>query len=66
MTRRGDVHVVPLNDLIDHAMVIQCACRPSVERDPVDWDAVALVVHHAADGREHFEDGGVRYVRVDG
>lgn len=48
-----DYHVVPLNDLVQHLELRQCLCRPRVEELP---NGHAVVVHHAADGREAFEE----------
>ena len=47
----SDIHVVPLNDWLEHVELRQCWCRPSVE----DINGTALVTHHSADGREHSE-----------
>lgn len=44
---RGDVHVMPLDDWIIHSRSRYCECRPYTEE--------RMVVHHAADAREHFE-----------
>ena len=50
----GDVHVVPVNDLIDHATNgDDCVCGPDtepVERD--DGSIGYMIVHHSLDGRE--------------
>lgn len=54
MNRRADIHVLPLNDTIDHLELRECVCRPRIEKQS---DCPAVVVHHAADGREYFEDG---------
>ena len=51
----SDVHVVPVNDLIQHQEIRQCPCRPDVEIQP---NGNAVVVHHSADGREYFEPRG--------
>lgn len=48
----GDIHVVPVNDIIEHEDIRQCWCRPRIERADTPC---AIVVHHSADGREHFE-----------
>jgi hypothetical protein len=48
----GDVHVLPVTDLIDHTHD-DCPCGPAVE--PVvrgDGSVGWLVVHHSLDGRE--------------
>lgn len=50
----GDVHVLPLNDLIEHHESACCVCRPTVE----EYQAGRLIVHHSADGREYFEPDG--------
>lgn len=50
------LHIVPINDLIEHDTVGACPCGPRdhpVKRDDgsVGW----LVVHHSLDGREQIE-----------
>lgn len=50
------LHVVPLNDFIEHGIADTCPCGPTdqpVRRDDgsVQW----LVIHHSLDGREHSE-----------
>lgn len=48
-----DVHVVPVDDLIDHALDDDCGCGATPE--PVDRGDGAdgwLWVHHSLDGRE--------------
>lgn len=47
----GDVHVVPIGDLIDHEETEDCICGPDVEIHPECW----LVIHHSLDGRERHE-----------
>jgi len=51
----ADVHVLPVNDWVEHqhATGTECACGPTTEPVPrddgsMDW----MVVHHALDGRE--------------
>lgn len=53
----GDVHVTPVNDLIEHEISEDCPCGPSpdaVRRDDgsVGW---VLLLHHSLDGREAHE-----------
>jgi antitoxin (DNA-binding transcriptional repressor) of toxin-antitoxin stability system len=50
------LHVVPVNDLIDHDSADTCICGPRTE--PVQRDDGSygwLVVHHSLDGRERLE-----------
>lgn len=49
----SDLHVVPVNDLREHEMSMQCWCRPyrSVSE-------AIVVVHNSLDGREHAEQVG--------
>lgn len=50
------LHVIPLNDLIEHDTTGTCPCGPAdqpVRRD--DGSIRWLVVHHSLDGREHTE-----------
>lgn len=53
------IHTVPVNDLIEHySDGRDCPCGPEIvpiERD--DGSIAFQLVHHALDGREHFEDG---------
>lgn len=58
----GLVHVLPVNDVLEHLELRQCWCRPNVVTFP---DRAVIVVHHAADGREHFE-GDIRADIVEG
>ena len=54
-TADGAVHVVPLNDLIEHEPT-NCPCGPTMEavfRD--DGSNGWLVTHHSLDGREASE-----------
>lgn len=44
-------HVVPLNDLKEHALSVECWCRPKVDDDD------NIVVHNSMDGRELYERG---------
>jgi hypothetical protein len=47
------LHTYPINDLFEHELEgTGCWCEPHV-----DWDqpAEALVIHHAADGRDLWE-----------
>jgi hypothetical protein len=53
----GDVHVEPVNDLIEHdTSGGDCPCGPTtvpVERG--DGSIGYVITHHALDGREHSE-----------
>lgn len=53
----GDVHVLPINDLIDHEDAgSDCPCGPTVEPVPRDDGSMGwLIVHHSLDGREKRE-----------
>jgi hypothetical protein len=55
-TIRPDVHVTPIDDLREHEETRACWCGPRVEQEP---EASAVVVHHAADGRELVEEHGI-------
>jgi hypothetical protein len=48
------MHVLPLSDLREHEVSLECWC------DPVDDDGI--VVHNALDGREAYERGERRPV----
>jgi len=52
-----DVHVVPVNDTREHRDRRDCWCWPSVTREP---GCAAVVVHHAADGRDLVERHGLQ------
>jgi hypothetical protein len=52
----GDVHVMPRDDLIEHATSGDCTCGPRTE--PVEREDGSmgwLLVHHSLDGRERNE-----------
>lgn len=56
MVDDAPIHVLPVNDLIEHEESDACVCGPEtqpVERD--DGSMGWLVVHNALDGREHRE-----------
>lgn len=51
--RSNELHVVPVDDLIEHDTVGDCPCGPTtkpVERD--DGSNGWMVTHHSLDGRE--------------
>ena len=57
MTETDELHVVPLNDLVEHDTEGDCVCVPDarpVNRE--DGSAGWLMVHHSLDGREASED----------
>lgn len=45
-------HVVPIADLRDHELSLDCWCKPYV-----DEEEESLIIHNALDGREDFELG---------
>ena len=53
----GDVHVYPLDDLIEHDRSgAPCVCGP--ETEPIERDDGSIgyvIVHHSLDDRERFE-----------
>lgn len=56
VTRSGDgpmadVHVIPRNDQAPHVLTRKCVCGPRIEETALR----TIVVHAAADKREHFE-----------
>jgi hypothetical protein len=57
-SERGDVHVLPIGDLREHAESRYCWCGPRIEAVN-ETRQTALVVHHSADGRELVEQHGV-------
>lgn len=57
VTSRGifhDIHVVPVNDVVEHVESVLCWCRPRVEHMAM----TRMVTHNSADGREYFEEDG--------
>ena len=48
----SDIHTYPLNDLREHEMNRACWCHPTPD-DEFD----ELVLHHAMDERESYEQG---------
>jgi len=48
-----EIHVLPLNDLIDHG-VEDCICGTTTEPCPREDGSMGwLVIHHSLDGREN-------------
>lgn len=50
----NQIHVIPLNDDVEHGETVDCVCGPDLEA--IGEPAVLLVRHHSLDGREHHED----------
>lgn len=55
-TPPGGWHVVPMNDLREHDPSPECWCRPDE-----DGEVPGVWRHHAADGREAYEQGRKRH-----
>lgn len=53
----GDVHVLPVDDLMEHAADGRdCMCGPTTQPVPRDDGSYGwLIVHHSLDGREQHE-----------
>lgn len=51
----SDLHVVPRFDLVPHIVSVKCGCGPKVEETALR----RVVIHHAADNREHYEHLGL-------
>lgn len=50
------VHVLPVNDLIEHADNDECVCVPTIEPVKRDDGSVGwLIIHHSLDNREAWE-----------
>ena len=47
-------HILPIDDLREHEPTPDCWCHP----DEADEDGI--VVHHAMDNREAYQDGSLR------
>ena len=45
------IHVLPINDLIEHEETSTCPCRPKVEME----NGEMIVIHNAMDNREIVE-----------
>lgn len=64
----GNVHVLPINDLREHAEHTTCWCKPVLDmhrmpggRGPgKSGRPVLVVIHHALDGRELVEQLGLQ------
>lgn len=58
MSNHNHVHVIPVNDLIEHDEEgTDCVCMPEVvpvERNEGSFGYV--ITHHSLDGRERFEE----------
>jgi hypothetical protein len=50
-----DLHVIPTNDLREHACSRHCWCGPTE-----DDEALGLFVHHSLDQRERYETGELK------
>ena len=46
------IHIMPADDWREHEALCSCWCSPSDDTDCPD-----VMLHHAMDGREAFEDG---------
>jgi hypothetical protein len=42
------MHVMPLDDLREHQLTLECWCRPVLDE---------VVIHNSMDGREEYERG---------
>ena len=51
-----DIHVSPINDLVDHVDDEDCWCEPKIE---TFTDGRRVIVHNSADSRELIEQHGV-------
>jgi hypothetical protein len=52
----NNMHVVPINDLIDHDLLEPCLCGPAIQPVKRDDGSIGwLTVHHSLDGREQHE-----------
>lgn len=50
------VHVVPVDDLIDHDLADTCTCGPADQSVIRDDDSIGwITVHHSLDDREQWE-----------
>ena len=49
---RGQIHIMPVDDLIEHEESTECQCGPTVDPE------TGVVLHDAMDRRECFEEEG--------
>lgn len=50
------MHVLPVNDIVEHVTNDECVCGPTSEAVKRDNGSIGwVVVHHAVDGREDDE-----------
>jgi hypothetical protein len=56
----GNLHVVPIDDLAEHKLSLDCECIPAVDEKPA-YTGGLLIVHNSYDQRELWE--GTRSVR---
>jgi hypothetical protein len=60
-TDRGNVHVTPCHDMIEHELTDDCACGPTTEPVTAEDGSVGwLLIHHSLDGRERTEPASTR------
>ncbi len=53
----SDGHVVPIDDLREHADSRGCWCQPRLQLEPIS--GTVIVVHNSLDGRELIEEHGI-------
>jgi hypothetical protein len=51
---RGPINVYPLDDLVFHVLTKDCPCEPTLI---VEDGHVKVIIHHAWDEREKYEEG---------
>lgn len=52
----GAIHVVPLNDLVEHVDDQECLCQPKLHTEYENYTVVGYIwVHNSWDGRELWE-----------
>ena len=49
--RLADIHVLPINDVVEHEESEDCPCEPRIEGDGPRF----IIIHHAFDRREFTE-----------
>ena len=47
MIHNSMMHILPINDLMEHESQVWCSCKPEIKE--------GIVLHNSLDGREHFE-----------
>jgi hypothetical protein len=50
-----EYHHIPFDDMREHELCGSCWCQPEFERHQRDVHLLFVWLHHAADGRHHYQ-----------